>query len=250
MNFPAAGDGGFKSDAGHQEPKITLVLEQFFAASSEASSEKLDYYYAKLVRELQESRFLVPLLTESLPSSEPKEGVGSENKQVLSVVYVEGPDGRTVAPVFTSVAAMAAWNKRARPVPVEASRAAIALASEGISLMILDPGSNRSVVLRRGSVRALATGENFEVPSRDSRILDAVSEALKPHFQTVVAHAVRSGDPRRQLLGPEVVVYLTLVPGLTSAQLEKVTREISQVLHEDSMLQEKVDGLGLKIMPS
>ena len=249
MNFQSAASGRFGSDAGDQLPEITSALNRFFAATEDSNPETADYLYASLIRQLQNSRLLIPLMTESPRSAASTEDVLGKANQVLSVAYVEGPDGRTVAPVFTSVAAMALWNDRARPVPFDASRTAVAMASEGISLMALDPGSEKSLVLRRGSVRALATGERFEAASQDSEILDAISEVLKPQLDLVVSHSVRSGDPTRQLLGPELVVSLTLVPGLTASQLGKITQQLSDALYDNSVLQEKVDGLGLKVLP-
>jgi len=250
VNFLSAASGKFGSDAGVQPPDITSALDQFFAATTESNFETVDYLYASLIRQLQKSRLLIPLVSESATSDELTQGIQGKANQVLSVAYVEGPDGRTVAPVFTSVTAMALWNDRARPVPFDASKVALAMASEGISLMALDPGSEKSLVLRRGSVRALATGEKFQAPSQDSEILDAILEVLKPQLDLVVTHSVRAGDPTRQLLGPEIVVSLTLVPGLTASQLGKITQQLSEALYENLVLQEKVDGLGLKVLPA
>nr|WP_286279447.1 SseB family protein [Naasia aerilata] len=74
------------------------------------------------------------------------------------MVTVAGPDGRTVLPAFTSVDAMRAWNPKARPIPAESERIALAAAAEGTDLLVLDPLSDTEFVLRRPAVEALGRG--------------------------------------------------------------------------------------------
>ena len=74
----------------------------------------------------------------------------------MALVTLKAPDGRTAMPVFTSAAALTAWHPEARPVAVYAARAALSAVAEGAELLVLDPGSEFTFVVRRPAVWALA----------------------------------------------------------------------------------------------
>jgi hypothetical protein len=59
---------------------------------------------------------------------------------------------------------------------------------------------------------------------------------------------VHSGDISRTLSGPEVVVSLALVPGLSQEVLTNVLGEISASWTANALLQARVDGLGIKVV--
>src|SRR5690606_16921803 len=73
-----------------------------------------------------------------------------------AMVSARTADGRAALPVFSSVAAMQRWNAGARPVPVEATRAAVSAVGETDSLLVLDPGNEITVLVPRPAVWALA----------------------------------------------------------------------------------------------
>lgn len=238
----------FQGDTGEADPSLAAALENFRVARSEPSPEGIDGAFGEVIRSLHSARLLVPLIAEAGDYGVTDEGKVVEKSQELSIVHVEGPDGRGVAPFFSSVQAMSVWNPTARPVPVEASRAALATASEGLALMVLDPGSDHSVVLRRSALQAVATGEPYVSPLRDDVVREALQAGWEPHRDAVVSFTVHSGDMSRTLSGPEVVVALALVPGLGEEALTTMLGHISASWTENPVLQARVDGLGIKVV--
>jgi len=238
----------FHSDTGEADPALASALEKFQASLSGNDGTAVDGAFAEVVHAVRGARLLVPLIAEAGEMGLTEEGRIVEKTQELSIVHVEGPDGRAVAPFFSSVSAMSLWRPEARPVPVEAARAALASAAEGLALMVLDPGSSSSVMLRRGAIHAIATGERYVAPERDPAVLEALAATLEPYAETVVSHRVHSGDPARRLSGPEIVVELALVPGLDAQALTEVLAEISAAWSASPILQARVDGLGAKVV--
>jgi hypothetical protein len=72
---------------------------------------------------------------------------GSDKSADMAVVLMTGNDGRTALLAFSSVAALEAWNPRARPVPVWGRDAVLAAKDEGAVAILLDLGSERFTVL-------------------------------------------------------------------------------------------------------
>lgn len=238
----------FQGDTGEADPSLAAALENFMLARSGPSPEGIEGFFDEVIRALHSARLLVPLIAEAGDYGVTDEGKVVEKSQELSIVHVEGPDGRGVAPFFSSVQAMSVWNSTARPVPVEASRAALATASEGLALMVLDPGSDHSVVLRRSALQAVATGEPYVSPLSDEVVREALQAGWEPYRDAVVSFAVHSGDSSRTLSGPEVVVALALVPGLSQEALTTMLGDISAYWTENPVLQARVDGLGIKVV--
>jgi hypothetical protein len=176
------------------------------------------------------------------------EGVKVEKTQELSIIHVEGPDGRPVSPLFSDVASMAAWNSAARPIPVSASQAALAAASDGVTLMVINPGQVNSVTLRRSAVKAVATGEAYVPPYSDPLVLQALQEALVGEELWFPRLSIRSGDITHSLSGPEVIVVLSATPGLDKKELHTRLAQVSVEWTKSSILTERVDGLGVKVV--
>lgn len=238
----------FQGDTGEADPSLAAALEKFTTTRYDSSMEDIEGAFGEVIRALHSARLLVPLIAEAGDYGVTDEGKVVEKSQELSVVHVEGPDGRGVAPFFSSVQTMSLWNPVARPVPVEASRAALATASEGLALMVLDPGSDHSLVLRRSALQSVATGEPYVSPLRDGTVHEALEAGWERHRDAVVSFTVHSGDISRTLSGPEVVVSLALVPGLSQELLTTILGEISASWTENPVLQARVDGLGIKVL--
>src|SRR5690606_61613 len=90
---------------------------------------------ADVVEAIRDIRLLIPLVASLGESGENQHGVTVDKSADLAIVTVAGPDGRTVMPVFSSVATMQAWNPAARPVPADAVRVALAAADEATDLV-------------------------------------------------------------------------------------------------------------------
>lgn len=83
---------------------------------------------------------------------------GAEQAVDMALPVMVGTDGRRALPVFTSVAALAAWDESARPVPVDSRRAAAGALQEGCDFLVLDPAGPVTWVADLGQVQAIAAG--------------------------------------------------------------------------------------------
>ena len=202
---------------------------------------------AVVVEEIINSRFLIPLLAELADTGVTAGGLTVDKSQELSIVTVLAPDGRSALPVFTSVAAMAAWNERARPVPASAERIALAAASEGTDLVIIDPTSVTEFALRRPALWAIAQSLPWTPCYRDNEVLDALTAAARTEH-AIRAVAIAAGDPQSRLVGPELVVRLTIAAGLTQTELDLLLSRIRERWAISEIIAERVDSLTVQLV--
>jgi hypothetical protein len=164
----------------------------------------------------------------------------------LSIVTVAGPDGRDVMPVFSSVTSMQRWNPAARPVPADAVRVALAAASEGTELVVLDAKSDTEFVIRRPALWAIAQSRPWLPSYLDPELLEGffVSAQSEPAVSTVL---LDSGDPDARLAGPELVVHLALLPGLERSELDALLVRLQQRWLDNETIATRVDSLKIKL---
>ena len=105
---------------------------------------------------------LVPVVAVLGETGTSAEGRVVEKSTDMAVVTLTAPDGRRALPVFTSTAALAAWDPSARPVPVDGARAAQSAVAEGCHVIVVDLGRRASRrELRPSMVWALAQGASW-----------------------------------------------------------------------------------------
>ncbi|MFB2582075.1 SseB family protein [Herbiconiux sp. P15] len=199
-----------------------------------------------VVDALRGVRLLVPLVAHAGEEGVTDAGLRVDKTQELSLVTVSGPGGRTVLPAFTSVTAMSAWNPTARPIPVDARRAALAAASEGTELIVLDPGSPTEFALRRPAVWALAQGEPWIPAPRDPDVIDAFEFAARDE-PAVAGIRLVDGDPEARLQGHEVIAVLALVPGLDQQSLDTLMARLQHQWAADPLIASRVDSLAIRL---
>ncbi|GAA1991302.1 SseB family protein [Isoptericola halotolerans] len=232
----------FAGDDGSADPELARRLEGLQAGTTPLRD---------VVARLAETRVLVPVLAElEATGTVSHDGVEhTVDKEASSgVVALESADGRRALPVFTSVAAMQAWRADARPVPVEAARAALSAVNEKWSLLVVDPAGPVTALVPRPAVWALAQGvewrpalvatdDGMEV---DAEVARAIGDAAAP-----VQHVVRaSAEPGRQA---EVAVVLAIDPGLDRAGLDVVLGQVNARLAAAKVVADRVDSLELRI---
>jgi hypothetical protein len=241
----------FAGDTGEADPVLLAALENSHALVPGVGTpavEVLEAAWCSVVERLRSARVLIPLIAQAGDVGLTAEGKTVEKTQELSVIHVEGPDGRAVAPIFSSTETMSAWNPQARPIPVQAARAALAAGADGLELVVLDPGNKYSVVLRRSALSSIATGLPYIPPWSNPEVLGAIANALLLASSDVVSHRVVPGDPGQQLAGPEVTVELALRPGLNGVELEAVVSSITTALSGSEIISAAADGMGLTIL--
>jgi hypothetical protein len=201
---------------------------------------------AVVVDALREARLLIPLVARLGEEGVNEAGLTVDKSAELSIITVAGPDGRSVMPVFTSVAAMGRWNPAARPVPADAVRVALAAASEETDLVVLDPMSETEFVLRRPAVWAVARSLPW-TPSPEDAEVAAALEASVVEEPAVVALSTEPGDPRARFEGPELMIRLALVDGLDRAGLDALLARLQGEWSRSAVLADRVDSMGVRI---
>ncbi len=200
----------FAQDDGSADPRLIEAIHRF--RSHEVSP-------AEVVAALAGTRLLVPLVAVLGEAAPGPHGKLVDKSAELAIVTVEGRDGRRVLPAFTSVQALQTWNPKARPVPVEAERVALAAASEETDLVILDPRSDTEFGLRRSALEALARGSEWRPPWQEASVVEDVRASVADE-PAVVAVDLIPGDPEATLVGAELAIRLELRPGLDREALD------------------------------
>ena len=202
---------------------------------------------AEVVAALHTERLLVPLIAEAGDEGIGPYGQKVDKTQELSIVTVAGPDGRSVLPAFTSVDAMRAWNPEARPIPIQASRIALAAAAEGTPLIVVDPGSDTQTVVRGPAFRALATGEDWTPAFDDLEVAEAFGTSVADE-DAVQAIGLAPGDPNAVLAGAEVLVVLQLDPALDDAVRGELLARVQGRWSADDLIASRVDSIAVRLV--
>jgi len=228
------------ADDGSADPALLAALLSFRAGSGSQ---------VEVVDAFRHARVLIPLVAEKGEEGVAPSGLAVDKTQELSIVTVAAPDGRRVQPVFSSVEAMQRWDASARPIPVEAVRAALAASADDTDLIVLDPTSETEFVIRRPAVWAIAQEHAWE-PSFLSPEVFAALQASVAQELAVIDVAVAAGDPDARLRGPELVVILELVDGLEREVLDAVLARLAQRWSSDDRIAVLADSLTVKLRRS
>ena len=227
----------FGADDGSAPPALADALARF--AAGQASQ-------AEVVSALVQARLLIPLVADAGERGVAPDGRPVDKTQELSIVTVAGPDGAPVLPVFSSVAAMAAWRSDSRPVPAEARRVALAAVSEGSAAVVLDPGSESVFAVRAPALRAIAADRPWIEPWRDGEVIARIRDVAFVH-EAVRSVDVLPGDPAARLGAPELVVGLGLAPGLDRSAFDALVGRVQESLAHDRVIGERVDSVALRV---
>ena len=217
---------------------------------------------AAVVASLATARVFVPILARLAEEGEAVADAHGEelhgDKQAdMALVTLKAPDGRTALPVFTSVDALAAWHSEARPVAVYAARAALSAVAEGAELLVLDPGSAATFVVRRPAVWALARQHDWTPSYSDPAVAQAVEAAAArvPALRRVEIHpggGVASGQAGGNQLpgggaGPELRLVLYLEDGLDAATVQSIVAGLNDAWARNETFAERVDSIEFKL---
>lgn len=217
---------------------------------------------AAVVAALATARVFVPILAQLAEEGEAAAGphgdqLHSDKQADMALVTLKAPDGRTAMPVFTSAAALKAWHPEARPVAVYAARAALSAVAEGAELLVLDPGSDLTFVVRRPAVWALAQQQTWTPSYADPDLAGALGEGAVsfPAVRRVEIHpgggvASATADGRRLPgggAGPELRVVLYLEDGLDAAGVQSIVAGLNNAWARNEIFAERVDSIEVKL---
>ncbi|CAG7845834.1 hypothetical protein USB125703_02113 [Pseudoclavibacter triregionum] len=227
----------FAGDDGTTPPEYAAALAAFQDGQGESEA---------VVDALRGARLMVPLLAELGEEGLSESGRVVDKQADLSIVTVAGPDGRRVLPVFSSVEALQRWRPEARPVPVEAVRAAVAAVDDDTQLLVVDPGSPGEFGLRRPAVWALAKGETWRVPWREPRALEAIARGLA-EVEGLREVDIRPGARPGSLEGPELVIVV-VVDGMAEPARLALAESLRASWARDAELVELVDSMAVSVV--
>jgi hypothetical protein len=228
---------GSEGDDGSAPEELIEAIARFRAG---------DVSQSAVVDAIRGVRLLVPLVAHAGDEGVTDAGLRVDKTQELSLVTVGGPDGRRVLPAFTSVETLAAWNPKARPIPVGARRAALAAAAEGTELIVIDPASPTEFVLRRPAVWAIAQDIPWQPAFADPAVLDAFDRSVATE-PAVGGLRLVPGDPEALLRGRELVVVLALAPGLDQSTLTALLARLQHAWGQNETIAGRVDSMSVKL---
>ncbi len=224
-------------DDGSAPAELVAEIARYRAGKAEASD---------VVRIFRDSRLLIPLLAVLGESGTNAHGRIVDKSQELSIVTVEGPDGRTVLPVFSSVAAMSAWNPVARPVPASGPRVAVAAVSEGTEVVVLDPMSETEFAIRRPALWAMAQEREWIPGHLDADVVQAFVNTVVDE-SAVLEVTLSAGDLDGRLRGPELMIHLLLADGLAEVEVSGLVNRLTERWSNDEIIAERVDSIGVAL---
>lgn len=198
-----------------------------------------------VVDTVRQCRFLIPLVAVAGETGVGPDGRLVDKSQELSIITVEGPDGRPVLPVFSSTDAMAVWRADARPVPADAVRVALAAASENTDRVVIDPRSETMVVLPRPAVWAIAQSRPWVSAVDDDEVVEALSRPAGEH-PVIWAVSIVPGDPRATGAGPEVVVRVAHDPEAQPEAVRAALSALGAAWAADPLVAERVDSISIQ----
>lgn len=219
---------GFDGDLGEADVDLTAALD-------DPQEETV------LMRAVAQARLLVPIV--AAPSGIDDSGeLMVETSTDMAVVTLTSPDGQRALPVFSSLAALSAWDAAARPSPVTSARAAQAAVSERCDVMLLDLGSGHECVLRPSMVWALAQQREWLPAHTDPFVAQALSRATAEEADVI--DCVGEGDSA----GAGILrVVLRLRPGLDSAQVQALATRVGEQIATDGEARARIDGLAFTV---
>jgi hypothetical protein len=235
------------SDDGSAPPALMAALAQFRA--SDLSAPVRVAAHIAVIEAIRGARFLIPLVAEVGDVGVNAQGLTVDKTQELGIVTVAGPGERLVLPVFTSVGAMAAWRPKARPVPADGTRVALAAAGDGAQWVVIDPGSDTEFVIRRHTVDAIAQSLPW-IPSFADPVVIGTFQRSVVGNDDVRSVTLRSGDPDARGRGDELMVELVLTPHLEQEELRHLVNGLSEAWARDQTLAQRVDSLRVQLIPA
>jgi hypothetical protein len=212
---------------------------------------------AGVVASLATARVFIPIVAQLAEEAEGQNGLQADKQADMALVTLKAADGRTAMPAFTSTAALAAWHPGARPVAVYAARAALSAVAEGAELLVLDPGSEFTFVVRRPAVWALAQQHEWTPSYADEELAAELGRAAAGfpavrHIELVPGRGVAARAADGTVVGgggagPELQVVLYLEDGLDAAGVQELVAGLQEQWSRNVLFGERVDSIDIKL---
>lgn len=226
---------GFEGDTGEVDPALASAL-------SAHRQDPGPHTEAELMSRVAAARWLVPVVAVAAEVDD----MGAhavDTRSDMAAVTLTAPDGSRGLPMFSSIATLAEWDPRARPVPVRAAGAAQAAITEGADVLIVDVASEHGTVLRPSMLWALAQERDWRPAHEDDHVARAVAAAVRDE-PAIVGHRLEPGEP---VGGGALRVVLVLRPGLDREQLTSVATRVGERIAADGETRARIDALSFSL---
>ncbi|WP_424214620.1 SseB family protein [Streptomyces sp. BI20] len=230
-------DPGFSNDDGTADPRLSAAL----AAWAEDRSEERRTAVLALLRE---ARYLVPVVAVlGEVEIDPETGLKREKTSDMAVPTLVAGERRAL-PAFTSIASLALWDPKARPVAVPLAQALRAAAHEKADTIVLDMAGPVPFEIGGRALLALAEGRGEAAPLADPAVTDAVRALVEAEPAVLRAH-LGAGDAQAD--GTLAVV----LAGADREAVAGAARRLAGALAADETLRARlVRGLALALLPA
>ncbi|WP_313811783.1 SseB family protein [Glutamicibacter sp.] len=250
-----AGEGNplhkFDKDDGLADAQVVQALLDLRSGEGSESS---------VHKALADARVFVAVIAQLGEESMTEHGFAADKEADMALVKIKAPDGRMALPVFTTVERLQAWHSEARPVAVYAPRAALSAVSEECQLLVLDPGSDYTFVLRRPGVWNLAKQIDWIPSYLNQDIANLVQEATTgfeqlKSVQLAPGRGVGSRDAQGNPVlgggsGPELNLQFVYTAGTSENDARQITSTIHGRLAQNTEFAELVDSLEISLLSS
>ncbi|MYM19476.1 SseB family protein [Brevibacterium sp. 5221] len=226
----------FSGDDGRADPALRSALEAVAAAPLDPAA------HTGVLTALRAARLYAPVLPTAVEHVSDERGFVHDNRSEMAMVRLAAEDGREATPCFTDIPALTAWADAARPVPIEAERMAAAAIEEGAQLLVLDPGTAHTFVVRRPALWAFIQGRAWTPAWADEAVARACARATAG-LDWIDAAGVGPGTAQVGTAGPEVALTLTCSRQPSAAELGVVQERLSA----NEVLAERADSLTLSL---
>ncbi|MFJ6938309.1 SseB family protein [Streptomyces sp. NPDC101132] len=227
-------DPGFSDDDGSADPRLSAALA---AWAEDRTAEPL------LLEALKDARLLVPVVAVlGEVETDPETGLRREKTSDMAVPTLTAGDRRAL-PAFTSLASLALWDPKARPVAVPLHQALRAAAHEKADTVVIDLAGPVPYQLTGSALLALAEGRTTADPLRDPAVTGAVRAVVAAEPAVVRAHLLPGG--------PAADGVLAVVLDAPADAVPQAARRVAEALAADETLRARlVRGLDLALLPA
>ncbi len=220
-------DPGFAGDDGRADPALTAALARDHADPA---------FLPELLAALHGARVLAPVVALLGESERTADGLVRDTSADIAVPVLLDDVGDRALPVFTDVAALAAWDPRARPVPVDGPRAAEVALAEGATALVLDVAGPATASLPGLELRALAEGRGRRPAWDDPVVADAVRDLLDAEPAARSAHL-------EACAGRDARLTVVLAGDVDDAQARDVAARLASAVSDLAVVRAGVRGL-------
>lgn len=195
-----------------------------------------------VVTALSGTRLYAPIVPLAVDHGVGENGLMVDNSSDMAMVRLQAADGRECTPGFSAIPPLTSWHPEARPVPIEAERLVLGAVEAESQLVVLDPGTARSFLLRRPALFAFAQGRPWTPSWADAEVGQAIA-TIAEAFPWLATISLSPGSARVHVEGPELGIRLGVRGDVDESELDR----FQHALAVDALIIDRVDSLALRL---